>query len=187
MSATRIVFVAVAIVALTTGLRAQQTAQTRIPTGDASVKTEQLTGEVIFIDGNELVAKMQPDGVHRVFKIAPGRQFIIDGQTKLINELKPGTILTATVTTTTQPIAVRTTTIVNGTVWWVDGNYVVLHLENGESKGYTVPDLFRFTSNGKEVSVKELRKGMKVSATKIVEEPSAQISTTAVITGKAPK
>jgi len=187
MSPTRVVLATVVIAGLAAGLQAQQTAQTKTPTGAASVKTEQLTGEVIFIDGNELVARMQPDGVNRVFKIQPGRQFMIDGQPKLINELKLGTVLTATVTTTTQPVTVRTSTVINGSVWWVDGNYVVLHLENGESKGYNVPDLFRFTSNGKEVSVKELKKGMKVSATKIVEEPSAVISTTAVITGKAPK
>ena len=40
---------------------------------------------------------------------------------------------------------------------------------------------------GKPATVHELKPGMKVSATKIVEEPQTEISTETVITGKAPK
>ena len=78
-------------------------------------------------------------------------------------------------------------TVTNGTVWYVQGNYVILTLENGTNREYVVPESFRFVVEGKPASVKELRKGMKVSATKIVEEPRTEISTKTVITGKAPK
>ena len=70
---------------------------------------------------------------------------------------------------------------------WRQGNYVVLRLENGEVKEYKVPDWYRFMVEGKSASVQELREGMKVSATKIVEEPKTEISSDTVITGKAPK
>jgi hypothetical protein len=39
----------------------------------------------------------------------------------------------------------------------------------------------------KPATVKDLRKGMKVSATKIVAEPTHEISKEIVITGKGPR
>ncbi len=49
-----------------------------------------------------------------MFLVQSGREFVIDGQTKHIADLKPGTVLTATVTTTTRPVTVRTTSVLNG-------------------------------------------------------------------------
>ena len=141
----------------------------------------------MWIDGNLLVARLLPSGLYRVFDVQPGRQFVIDGQTRLIGDVKLGTILTATVTTTTQSMTVRTATVTNGTVFWVQGNYVVLSLANGDNRGYTVPESFRFIVEGKPASVSDLKRGMRVSATKIVEEPRTEISTKTVITGKSPK
>lgn len=87
--------------------------------------------------------------------------------------------------TTTQPITIRTTTITNGTVWYVQGNYVIITLENGENREYNLPDGFTFTSEGKPATAKELHKEMKVSATKIVSEPTADITAKTVVTGKS--
>ena len=155
--------------------------------GESKVTTEQITGEVALVDGNRLIVKLEPKGYFRYFDIPPGRQFVIDGQTKLISDLRPGTVLTATATTTTQPVIVRTTSVLNGTVWYVSGNYVVLTLPSGENREYNVPPSFRFTVEGRPSSVTDLRKGMKVSAEKIVEEPRTEISTKIAITGKAPR
>ena len=185
MTAFRAISTGLVVVAMATGLAAQAT--TTAPAGPAVVTTEQITGEVMWIDGNLLVAKLLPSGLYRVFEVQPGRQFVIDGQTRLIGDVKLGTVLTATVTTTTEPVTVRTATVTNGTVWWAQGNYVVLTLQNGQNRGYTVPESFRFVVEGKPASVHELKKGMKVSATKIVEEPRTEISTKTVITGKGPK
>jgi hypothetical protein len=184
MTSLRAISTGLVVVAMATGLAAQ--GQTTTATGKAEVKTEQVTGEVVWIEGNLLVAKL-PGDHYRVFNVQPGRQFIIDGQTKLIGDVKLGTVLTATATTTTQPVTVRTATVKNGTVWWAQGNYVVLTLENGENHAYTVPDSFKFIVEGKPASAYELKKGMKVSATKIVEEPRTEISTKTTITGKGPK
>jgi len=185
MTSRRLVITVAALLAMAGGLYAQTTTTTKA--GAAKVTTEQLTGEVVWVQGNFLVAKLQPSGHYRVFNIPPGRQFIIDGQTKLIGDLKLGTVLTATATTTEQPVTVRTTTVLNGTVAWAAGNYVVLTLPTGEDKGYTVPDSFKFVVEGKEASVHDLKIGMKVTATKIVEDPQTVISTTVAITGKGPK
>jgi hypothetical protein len=168
-------------------LQAQITKETETLKGAAQVTTEQMTGEVAWIQGNTLVAKMLPHGDYSVFNVTPGRVFMIDGQTRHIGDLKLGTVLTATVTTTTQPVTVRTTSNLTGKVWWVQGNYVVLTLANGENKEYNVPDSFRFVVEGKPASVSELKQGMNVSATKIVEVPHTEMLEKTVITGKSPK
>jgi hypothetical protein len=125
--------------------------------------------------------------MYQVFNVQPGRQFFIDGQAKLIGDLIPGTVLTATVVTLAQPVTERTTTITEGTVWWVAGNYVIVTLPNGENREYNVPPGYTFIVNGKPAAVTDLKKGMRVSATKIVEEPRTEISTATVVSGKAPK
>src|SRR5215467_7900254 len=93
MRAHRVVII-VALLVTAAGLRAQQTTTTTAA-GAAKVTTEKLTGEVSWIQGNLLVAKMKPTGEYRVFNVQPGRQFMIDGQPKLIGDLKLGTELTA--------------------------------------------------------------------------------------------
>ena len=164
-----------------------QTTTTTKEAGKTEVTTEQITGEVVLVDNNILLARMQPSGQYRMFNIQPSQQFTIDEKSKRLIDLTPGTFLTATALTTTQPITVRTTTVTNGTVWHVQGNYVIITLENGQQREYTVPDGFTFTAEGKSATVKELRKGMKISATKIVAEPTHEISKEIVITGKGPR
>ncbi len=166
-------------------LRAQAT--TKHEAGPAQVSTAQMTGEVVQVEGNTLVAKMQPDGKLRTFNVLPGREFVIDGKTKLIGDLRPGTILTATVTTTTQDVTVRTLKVAKGTVWYVAGTTVILTLENGENKQFTLPDTATFTVDGKPTSLSELKKGMKIVGTNMIVEPMTQISTKVAVTGKAPK
>ena len=176
------------LLATAAGLRAQTTtSKVTEAAGEAKVTTEQIIGEVALVEGNRLIVKLEPKGLFRYFDIPPGRQFIIDGQTRLISDLRPGTVLTATATTTTQPVTVRTTTVTNGTVWYVSGNYVILTLPSGENREYVVPPTFRFIVEGKPASVTDLRKGMRVSGEKIVEEPRTEMSTKVAITGKAPK
>ncbi|MCM3878686.1 MAG: hypothetical protein ND807_01135 [Vicinamibacterales bacterium] len=187
MTRSRVLITGLALLVTAGVLRAQVTKETETLKGAAQVVTEQMTGEVVWVQGNTLVAKMLPRGYYSVFNVKPGREFIIDGQTRHIGDLRPGTVLIATVTTTTQPVTVRTTSSLTGRVWWVQGNYVVLTLANGENKEYNVPDSFRFVVEGKPASVSELKQGMNVSATKIVEEPHTEMSEKTVITGKSPK
>jgi hypothetical protein len=168
-----------------------QTGQTTPPsrggTGDgATVTTNQMSGEVVHVEGSTLVVKMQ-DGGYRVFDVPATREFMIDGQSKRVGDLKPGTTLTATVTTTTQPTTARTKTDISGRVLWVNGNFVVLMLDSGQSREYNVPDSVMFNVNGMPATVHDLKEGMRVSASRIVEEPMTEISTQTVVTGSAPK
>lgn len=187
MKAKHVIMTGLAVLGIAGAAHAQVASQTEKVAGEAKVETVKMTGEVVYVQGNLLLAKMQPLGNYSLFDVKPGREFIIDGQTKHIGDLKPGTVITGTVITQTTPITVRTTSTLNGTVWWAQGNYVVLTLENGENKEYQVPESFKFMVEGQPASVHDLKKGMKVTATKIVEEPRTEISTDTVVTGTAPK
>jgi len=187
MTRHRVIITGLALLAMTGSLRAQTKSTAQKTKGSVHVESTRMTGVVDWVQGNTLVAKMQPNGDYRVFIVPPDRQFEIDGQIKHVGDIKRGTVLTATVLTTTQPVTVRTTSVLNGTVAWVQGNYVVLTLDNGENHEYQVPASFKFVVEGKPASVSELKQGMKVSATKIVEEPHTEFSSKMVVTGTSPK
>jgi hypothetical protein len=187
MTARQVIMTSAVFLTMTGGAYAQATSQTEKVAGEAKVETVKMTGEVAWVQGDWLFAKMQPLGNYSLFNVKPGREFMIDGQIKHISELKPGTVLTGMITTKTTPVTLRTTSTLNGTVWYSQGNYVVLTLANGENREYHVPESFKFMVEGKPASVNELKPGMKVTATKITEEPQTEISTQTQITGKAPR
>jgi len=64
---------------------------------------------------------------------------------------------------------------------------MMVTLENGENKQYEVPDGFVFDVDGKKLSAMELRPGMKLVGTKVVEEPVTVITQDVVVKGTAPK
>jgi hypothetical protein len=188
MTTNRAAVIGLAVLALNGAPQAQQApTKTEKVQGTSQVETLKLTGEVVWVDGNWLLARMQPLGNYSLFNVQPGREFVIDGQKKRIGDLKPGTVLNGTMSKRTTAVTMRTTSTLSGTVRWVQGNYVIVTLDSGENKEYTVPESYQFNVSGKPATVKELRQGMKISATKIVEEPRTEISTDTVITGKAPK
>jgi LPXTG-motif cell wall-anchored protein len=153
--------------------------------GTATVKTEVMRGVVSVVEGNNLEVRMST-GDTRIFNVPESRRFIVDGKELTVGELKPGTRLTATVTTTNTPVTERTTTVGTGKVWHVSGNNVILTLPNNENHMYKVQESYRFNVNGQKATVHDLRKGMIVSAEKIVEEPRTEIVSNTVVTGHAP-
>jgi hypothetical protein len=153
--------------------------------GAAEVTKEHLTGTVVQVEGQTLLVRTST-GEMREFQVPKSRKFQIDGKQLSVNQLKPGTELTATVTTTKTPVTARTTTIGSGTVWWVAGNQVIVTLPNHENKLYTVEDSYRFIVDGQQATVHDLKPGMKISAQRIVEEPRTEITSDTVVTGHAP-
>jgi hypothetical protein len=177
------------VVVLMTGVAQQKLPETTKESirSKASVTTEQLHGTVEYVEGNGLVVRMT-DGSIREFDVPESRKFTIDGRDLTVHDLKRGTKLSATVTTTTTPVTDRTTTVGTGTVWWVAGKTVIITLPNGENRTYTVKDDYRFNVEGnKNATVSDLKKGMKISAERIVEEPRTEIVSNTVVTGQAPR
>jgi hypothetical protein len=165
--------------------QATQTKET-VPAGPATVKTTQVKGELVAKGSNWLIAK-DLAGNYKLYNVQPGKKAIVDGVPKTLDQLQLGTMLTSTATTTETPLIKRTTTISQGTVFWASPKSVIVTLENNENKQYEVPEGFKFNVEGKQLSAMELRPGMKLTATKIVEEPVNVITHDVVVTGTAPK
>src|SRR3954465_9264052 len=179
---TAIVFTAVSTMVMAQDMPKTTSEQTR---GTSSVKTDQLHGTVVAVEGNDLLVRMSTGGF-RNFTVPESRKFNIDGQELSLQDLKPGTRLTATITTTTTPVTDRTTTVGTGKVWYVSGNTVVLTLPNNENRMYKVNEDYKFNVHGQPASVHDLRKGMVISAQKIVEAPRTEVAANTTGTGHAP-
>jgi hypothetical protein len=153
--------------------------------GESEVTTETLSGTVVAIEGNALAVRLD-SGELREFDVPESRVFVVDGKELSIRHLKLDTYLTATVTTTMTPVTERTTTVGSGKVWYVSGNNVIVTLPNHENKMFKVEDSYRFDVNGRPASVHDLKKGMTISAVKVVESPKTVISSNTVVTGHRP-
>ncbi len=183
----RVFVVAAGVLSLAAGAAAQAT-QTKetVPAGPAKMQTAQVKGELVAKGPNWLIAK-GPAGNYRLYNVEPGRKAIIDGVPKTLDQLQLGTMLTSTATTTETPLVNRTTTITQGTVFWASPKSIIVTNDKGENKQYEVPSGFKFDVEGKQLEAMELRQGMKLTATKIVEEPVSVITKDVVVTGTAPK
>jgi hypothetical protein len=188
VTARRVFILVVGVLSVAVGAAAQPTKTTgTVPAGDAKITKSQLKGEVMATGSNWLVARMAPGGEYRVFSISPDQAFTIDGVKKSLSELQKGTMLTADVTITEQPLVKRTTTVQSGTVFWASPTSVIITQADGENKQYAVPNGFKFDVDGRMLEAMELRPGMKLTGTKVVEEPIISVSKDAVVTGTAPK
>ncbi len=141
----------------------------------AGASTKEVTvekGEVVYVSGNDLVVKAA-DGSLRYFPNVPeSARANVDGRQLGIHDLKPGMILQRTITVTKTPTVVTTVKTVTGTVWHVNPpNTVILTLEDGSHQQFKIPKDQKFDIDGQKMDAWGLKKGMKVSATKIVEEP----------------
>lgn len=185
---TRATLMVLCIAPMTSALLAQapmpQTTKQEI-NGPASVTTEKLHGTVVYNEGNTLVVRMT-GGEIREFDVPESRKFLVDGRELGVRDLQPGTRLTATVTKTVTPVTERTTTVGTGKVWWVSGQSVILTLPNNENRMYKVDDSYRFMVDGRKATVHDLRKGMVISAQKIVEAPKTVLASNIAVVGHAP-
>ena len=157
-----------------------------VPKGSAATTT-QLRGEVIGVGPNWLVARMVPDGDYRFFDVRPGAVATIEGVKKSLSQLRLGTMLTAAVTTKETQLVKRTTTITKGRLLWSSPTTIVVALENGKNRQYTVPSGFKFTVEGKQLGAEELRPGMILTGTNVTEEPVTVITEETVVYGTEPK
>ena len=183
----RVLAVAAVALSLAVSAWAQATQAKQAVPGAPKVTTTQLKGEVAHLQGDYLVAKMIPSGNFRLFQLRPGKTATIDGVVMPLNKAPIGTVLTADVTVTETPVVDRTITTLKGKVWVSAPTSVILTLENGENKQYDVPAGMKFDVDGKKVEAMELRPGMNITATKIVESPRTEIAMSNVVTGVGPK
>jgi len=179
--------VALFLTAATALVTAQVKTETSKSQGQATVETKVERGEVMDVSGNDLVVKMENGEVRNFPNIPESARVTVNGQQLSIHDLKPGMKLERTITTTTTPETVTTVKTVTGTIQHVSPpSTVVLRLEDGTNEQFTIPKGQKFNVDGHEKDAWGLRKGMKVSATKIVTEPSQSVTQSSQTTGQMP-
>jgi len=166
---------------------AQVKTETTTTAGQATQQVQVDRGEVVYVSGNSLVVKME-DGSLRHFENVPdSARVTVDGKELGIRDLQPGMKLERTITTTTVPKTITTVQTVTGKVWNVNPpKTVILTLEDGTNQQFTIPKNQKFKVDGQETDAWGLKKGMTISATKVVEVPEEEISQQRSVTGTAP-
>lgn len=95
--------------------------------------------------------------------------------------------LQRTLTVTTTPQTITTVKKVTGKVFHVSPpNKVILTLEDGSNQEFTIPKNQKFNIDGEEKDAFQLKKGMKITATKVIEEPVSSVEHSRQVTGTMP-
>jgi len=168
-------------------MSAQVKTQTATSSGQPSHDVTVERGEVVLVNGNDLVVKMEDGSIRHIANVPESARVNVDGKQLGIHELKPGMKLQRTITVTTTPQVITTVKTVTGKVWHVSPpNSVILTLEDGTNQQFKIPKGQKFTVNGQETDAWGLKKGMMISATKVVEEPVDVIEHQKQLTGSMP-
>lgn len=179
--------VGIICMAVTLSMSAQVQTDTTAAMGKASVQTKVESGEVVTVSGNDLVVKMADGSLRHFANVPDSAKVTVDGQQLGIHDLKPGMKLQRTITTTTTPKTITTVQSVTGKVWFVSPpNSVILTLADGTNQKFKIPKGQQFNINGQMVDAWGLKKGMQVSATKVVEEPVVVVAQKSSVTGEMP-
>jgi LPXTG-motif cell wall-anchored protein len=179
--------VAAAGMAFTLSMSAQVQSNTTTTAQTPTVQTQVEKGEVVYVEGNDLVVKMEDGTLRHIANVPESARVTVDGQQLGIHDLKVGMKLQRTITTTTTPKTITTVQSVTGKVWHVSPpNSVILTLADGKNQSFKIPKNQKFNVDGQMVDAWGLKKGMTISATKVVEEPITVVSQNKTLTGQLP-
>jgi LPXTG-motif cell wall-anchored protein len=173
--------------ACSTGAIAQVQTETSTTSGASTHETTITTATVVYVSGNDLVVKMADGSLRHFNNVPESARVNVNGQQLGVHQLKPGMTITKTVVKTTTPQMITTTKSVTGKVWHVNPPLsVILTMEDGKNQEFKIPNGQKFNVNGQMVDAWGLKKGMMVSATKVVEVPQTTVSQNTTFTGTAP-
>jgi LPXTG-motif cell wall-anchored protein len=168
-------------------MSAQVQTQTTTTTHQASVETKVDRAEVVHVSGNDLVVKMEDGTIRHIPNVPESARVTVDGQQLGIHDLKVGMKLQRTITTTTTPKTITTVQSVSGKVWHVNPpSSVILTLQDGKNQQFKIPKDQKFNVDGQMVDAWGLKKGMNISATKVVEVPVTEVEQQRQLTGSMP-
>jgi len=173
--------------ALSLSAAAQVQTQKSETHGPATTEVKVERGEIVYVSGNSVVVKME-DGTLRHFDNVPDSTTVtVDGRQLNVHQLQVGMKVEKQTITTTTPKTITTVKTVTGTVWHITPPLtVILRLENGQNQEFKIPKGQKFNVDGQMVDAFGLKKGMKVDAQKVVEEPEIVIAQEVRRTGSAP-
>lgn len=175
------------VLILDSNISAQVQTTTTTTTGQATTEVQVDRGTVVLVDGNDLVVKAEDGHLVHFANVPESARATVDGQQLGIHDLQPGMVLERTITTTTTPQTITTVKHVTGTVWSVNPpSAVILTLEDGTNQAFKIPDGQKFNIDGQVTDAWGLRKGMKVSATKVTEAPQTVVDQQRAVSGTMP-
>jgi hypothetical protein len=171
----------------TEGAGAQVQTTTQVQSGKSIEVVQVDRGEVLAVEGNDLIVKMENGSVRHFENIPESATATVNGRQLGVHELRPGMKLERTITTTTTPQLVITIETVKGKVWYIAApTTVILTLENGTNQSFKIPKDQKFNVDGQMVDAFGLKKGMFVTATKIVEVPVSVVAQGRSVSGTMP-
>jgi len=173
--------------AFTLSISAQVQTKTSTAEDKASITTKVESGEIEYVSGNNVVVKMADGSLRHFDNIPESARITVDGKEIGVHDLKVGMKVQRTITTTTVPKTITTVQSVTGKVWQVSPpNSVILTLADGKNQEFKIPKNQKFNVNGQITDAWGLKKGMNISATKVVEVPETEISQSKTVTGEMP-
>ena len=183
----RMLAVGVMCSAFAISMSAQVKTETSTTSGQSAHEVSVERGEVVLVRGNDLVVKMQDGAIRHFPNVPESARVTVEGRQLGIHDLKPGMKLERTITVTTTPKTVTTVQTVTGKVWNINPpSSVILTLEDGTNQQFQIPRDQKFNVDGQETDAWGLKKGMKVSATKIVEVPEVHVQREQQVSGTLP-
>jgi LPXTG-motif cell wall-anchored protein len=185
--ASLVLVVGAVCLAFTLSMSAQVQTKTNTAGHSAAVVTQVERGEVVYVSGNDVVIKMEDGTIRHFANVPESFRATVDGQQVGVHDLKPGMKLQRTITTTTIAKTITEVKSVTGKVWFINPpNSVILTMENGKNQQFKIPNNQKFNVDGQMVDAWGLKKGMTVSATKVVETPLNEVAQRRNVTGSSP-
>src|SRR6516225_2775015 len=128
--------------AFAVSMNAQVQTDTTTTKGEVSKTVQVERGEVVLVQGNDLVVKMEDGSIRHFPNVPDSARVTVDGKSLGIHDLKPGMKLQRTITTTSTPQTVKTVQTVTGKVWNVmPPRTVTLTLEDGTNQTFKTPEV----------------------------------------------
>lgn len=187
--ATRVAVLPAAMLflAFVLNVSAQVESTTSSTSGQSTQEVSVERGEVVHVSGNDVVVKMEDGSLRDFHHVSEGARVNVDGKELGVHDLKPGMKLQKTITVTTTPQTITTVKKVTGKIFHVNPpNKVILSLEDGTNQQFTIPEGQKFNIDGQELDAFHLKKGMKITATKVIEEPVTTSQQQTQLTGSMP-
>ncbi|MGD0646390.1 MAG: LPXTG cell wall anchor domain-containing protein [Acidobacteriaceae bacterium] len=167
---------------------AQVETTTKVATNGPVVRQVKVeTGTVVLVSGNDLWVKDSTGQIRHFPNVPASARVTVNGQQLGIQDLKPGMTISRTTITTTTPKVTTTVQTVTGKVFYVNPpTSVILTMDDNTNQRFTIPKGQTFNINGQTMDAFGLKKGMQISATKVVEVPETVVTQKKILAGTMP-
>ena len=173
--------------AFAVGVSAQVQTTETTTTGHQTHQVSVERAEVLHVSGNDLVVKMEDGTIRHIANVPESARVDVDGQELGIHDYEAR--YEAAAYHHDNDDSEDNHNDADGHRKNLDvqpPNSVILTLEDGKNQQFKIPAGQRFNVNGQDLDAWHLRKGMTVSATRVVEEPATSVAEKRVLTGSMP-